>query len=222
MATPPVQVYKALVKELQFHDHRYHVLDDPLIPDVEYDRKLMQLRLLEDTFPDLMDDNSPSQRVGGKSLLEFSQISHSLPMLSLENAFDSQALLNFDRRVAERTDEKENVNYVCEPKLDGVALSLLYRNGVLESAGTRGDGTTGEDVTANARTIRSVPLRLQGDSPPNLIEVRGEVYIPHKGFDLLNARNQKDGEKTFVNPRNAAAGSLRQLDSKIWGVGRQS
>jgi DNA ligase (NAD+) len=215
MTAPPVQAYKALVKELQFHNHRYHVLDDPLIPDGEYDRKLLQLQTMESTFPTLMDDDSPSHRVGGKPLSEFSQISHSLPMLSLENAFDSKALMDFDRRVAERTNEKEKVDYVCEPKLDGVALSLLYRDGMLERAATRGDGAIGEDVTANARTIRSVPLRLQGDAPPNLIEVRGEVYIPHKGFDRLNSHSDKLGDKKFVNPRNAAAGSLRQLDSKI-------
>ena len=215
MTEPPVQAYKALVKELQFHNHRYHVLDDPLIPDSEYDRKLLQLQTMESTFPTLMDKDSPSHRVGGKPLSEFSQISHSLPMLSLENAFDSKALMDFDRRVAERTNEKEKVDYVCEPKLDGVALSLLYRDGMLERAATRGDGAIGEDVTANARTIRSVPLRLQGDAPPTLIEVRGEVYIPRKGFDRLNSHADKLGDKKFVNPRNAAAGSLRQLDSKI-------
>ena len=215
MAAPPVQAYKTLVKELQYHNHRYHVLDDPIILDSEYDRKLLLLQSWEQAFPDLIDDDSPTHRVGGRPLSEFSQISHSLPMLSLENAFDSNALMDFDRRIAERTDTQETVNYVCEPKLDGVALSLLYRDGVLERAATRGDGMIGEDVTANARTIRSVPLRLQGDSLPNLIEVRGEVYIPHEGFELLNAEADKLGVKKFVNPRNAAAGSLRQLDSKV-------
>ena len=215
MASPPVQAYKTLVKELQYHNHRYHVLDDPIIPDVEYDRKLLLLQSWEHAFPDLIDDDSPTHRVGGRPLSEFSQISHSLPMLSLENAFDSDSLMDFDRRIAERIETQEPVNYVCEPKLDGVALSLLYRDGVLERAATRGDGIIGEDVTANAKTIRSVPLRLQGDSLPNLIEVRGEVYIPHEGFELLNTEADKLGDKKFVNPRNAAAGSLRQLDSKV-------
>lgn len=215
MAAPTVQAYKTLVKELQYHNHRYHVLDDPIIPDGEYDRKLLLLQSWEHAFPDLIDDDSPTHRVGGRPLSEFSQISHSLPMLSLENAFDSDSLMDFDRRIAERIETQESVNYVCEPKLDGVALSLLYRDGVLERAATRGDGMIGEDVTVNAKTIRSVPLRLQGDSLPNLIEVRGEVYIPHEGFELLNAEADKLGDKKFVNPRNAAAGSLRQLDSKV-------
>jgi DNA ligase (NAD+) len=174
-----------------------------------------ELCALEARHADLVDADSPSQRVGGMALAEFSQVAHTQPMLSLDNAFDAEELREFGRRVNERLARRDSVAYACEPKLDGVAMSLLYRDGVLDRAATRGDGTVGEDITENARTIRSIPLRLQSESVPKLLEVRGEVYMPRDGFDRFNVAAIASGEKTFVNPRNAAAGSLRQLDSKI-------
>jgi len=219
---------------LQRANYQYYVLDDPELPDAEYDRRLRELQELEKEYPELVSPDSPTQRVGAEPLKAFAEVRHEVPMLSLDNAFSDEELLEFDRRVRDRLNTRDPVEYACEPKLDGIAISLLYRDGVLERAATRGDGTTGEDITRNVRTIGSVPLRLMDrDVPskvPELLEVRGEIYMPKAGFARLNQAAAKAGEKTFVNPRNAAAGSLRQLDSRItarrplelciYGVGR--
>ncbi|MDG1081620.1 MAG: NAD-dependent DNA ligase LigA, partial [Porticoccaceae bacterium] len=187
------------------------------IPDSEYDRSMRRLQDIEQQHPELLSDDSPSQRVGGAALPSFSQVSHAVPMLSLDNAFSEEELEAFDRRISDRLNYKDDqqIDYVCEPKLDGVAVSLLYNQGLLVCGATRGDGKVGEDITANVRTINSIPLRLNGDGIPELLEVRGEIYLPRGGFDKINAAAIAKGDKPFVNPRNAAAGSLRQLDSKI-------
>ncbi len=200
--------------EIDRHNHRYHVLDDPEIPDAEYDRMLKELRALELQYPELVVADSPTQRVGGAPIAEFAEVRHRMPMLSLDNAFSREDVLGFDRRVRERLKTGE-VDYCCEPKLDGLAVSLTYREGALAIAATRGDGTVGEDVTHNIRTIKSVPLRLTGRSLPELLEVRGEVFMSIAGFQEMNRRAVEKGEKAFVNPRNAAAGSLRQLDPRL-------
>ena len=205
---------EALRTQLREHAYQYYVLDDPLIPDIEYDRMLRELQRLEKTHPQLITPDSPTQRVGAAPLAGFSQVSHTVPMLSLGNAFSDDELRDFDRRIRERLEVEGQISYAAEPKLDGVAMSLVYRSGSLLQAATRGDGSTGEDITHNARTIDSVPLRLRGAAYPDLLEVRGEVYMPKSGFDAYNAAARARGEKTFVNPRNAAAGSLRQLDPK--------
>ena len=223
METTPDSVailYQQLKDELNQHNHRYYVLDDPSVPDSEYDRQLRKLSEIEGRYEGLITDDSPSQRVGGIALESFSQIKHAVPMLSLDNAFNDVELQEFERKVKDRlnystSDKSQQIEYACEPKLDGAAVSLLYKKGSLVYGATRGDGSVGEDITANVRTIKSVPLKLQGDNIPELLEVRGEIYLPRAGFDRLNAAAIRAGEKTFVNPRNAAAGSLRQLDSKI-------
>ena len=223
METTPDSVailYQQLKDELNQHNHRYYVLDDPSVPDSEYDRQLRKLSEIEGRYEGLITDDSPSQRVGGIALESFSQIKHAVPMLSLDNAFNDVELQEFERKVKDRlnystSDNSQKIEYACEPKLDGAAVSLLYKKGSLVYGATRGDGSVGEDITANVRTIKSVPLKLQGDNIPELLEVRGEIYLPRAGFDRLNAAAISAGEKTFVNPRNAAAGSLRQLDSKI-------
>jgi DNA ligase (NAD+) len=207
--------YQDLVEELNHHNHSYYVLDDPTVPDIEYDRQLRELQSIEGLYPDIITLDSPSQRVGGAALSSFSQIKHALPMLSLDNAFNNTELQEFERRLKDRLNSNDDIEYVCEPKLDGAAVSLLYKDGTLIYGATRGDGSVGEDITANVRTIRSVPLKLHGDNIPSTLEVRGEIYLPLSGFDALNAAALLSGDKTFVNPRNAAAGSLRQLDSKI-------
>lgn len=209
--------YEQLKDELNQHNHRYYVLDEPTIPDSEYDRSMRRLQDIEQQHPELLSDDSPSQRVGGAALPSFSQVSHAVPMLSLDNAFSEEELEAFDRRISDRLNYKDDqqIDYVCEPKLDGVAVSLLYNQGLLVRGATRGDGKVGEDITANVRTINSIPLRLNGDGIPELLEVRGEIYLPRGGFDKINAAAIAKGDKPFVNPRNAAAGSLRQLDSKI-------
>ena len=204
-----------LRQHINEHNHRYYVLDDPEIPDSEYDKLFSRLQRLEATYPQLVTGDSPTQRVGAIPLKAFGQVKHELAMLSLDNAFNEGDQLDFDRRVKERLKSSDEIEYACEPKLDGIAVSLLYENGVLIQAATRGDGTTGEDITQNIRTIDSVPLRLLGNDWPQRLEVRGEVYMPKAGFLQLNQRASARGEKTFVNPRNAAAGSLRQLDSRI-------
>lgn len=201
--------------EIDRHNHRYHVLDDPEIPDAEYDRLLTQLRELEKAHPALIVPESPTQRVGGSPVEAFAQVRHHNPMLSLDNAFTQEEVVAFDRRVRERLETDREVTYACEPKLDGLAVSLTYRKGLLEIAATRGDGTIGEDVTHNIRTIQSVPLRLTGKTWPAALEVRGEVFISLVGFKEMNRRAAEKGEKVFVNPRNAAAGSLRQLDPRL-------
>ncbi|WP_461481791.1 NAD-dependent DNA ligase LigA [Porticoccus sp.] len=205
----------ALCRQLNEHNYRYYVLDDPSIPDAEYDRLLRRLQQLESEYPSLKTPDSPTQRVGAAPLSAFEPVTHELPMLSLDNAFSDEELGDFNRRVLERLKRDDAVAYVCEPKLDGVAVSLLYRDGVLVRGATRGDGTTGENITENVRTIKSIPLRLQVEPPPSLLEVRGEIYLPRAGFEQLNAEARAADQKLFVNPRNAAAGSLRQLDSRI-------
>lgn len=204
-----------LREQLNRHNHLYYVLDDPSIPDAEYDRLLRLLQKLEADYPSLQTPDSPTQRVGGEPLKEFDSVVHEVPMLSLDNAFSDDELLEFHRRTTERLKLAGPFSYVCEPKLDGVAVSLLYQNGILIRGATRGDGFTGEDITENVRTINSIPLKLQTDYPPELLEVRGEIYLPKAGFEKLNQEAVAAEEKQFVNPRNAAAGSLRQLDSKI-------
>ncbi|ABY99728.1 NAD-dependent DNA ligase LigA [Pseudomonas putida] len=201
--------------ELDQHNYRYYVLDEPSVPDAEYDRLFNELKALEAEHPHLVTPDSPTQRVGGEALSAFSQVRHEVPMLSLGNAFEETDLREFGRRVVEGLDQPGAVDYSCKPKLDGLAVSLLYRDGQLVQGATRGDGTTGEDISANVRTVRNIPLKLQGEGWPAVLEVRGEVYMSKAGFDRLNAAQAEAGGKTFANPRNAAAGSLRQLDSKI-------
>lgn len=218
MTPPSIQQELDQLKEtINRHNHYYYVLDDPQVPDSEYDRLLHCLQQLESECPELITADSPSQRVGATPLSAFKQVAHEVPMLSLDNAFDEQQLRDFDRRVRDRLGDETvvDVRYACEPKLDGIAASLLYQDGVLVRGATRGDGNTGEDITQNVRTIPSIPLRLLGSGYPSTLEVRGEIYMPHDGFDKLNARARERDEKVFVNPRNAAAGSLRQLDSKV-------
>ncbi|WP_372963913.1 NAD-dependent DNA ligase LigA [Marinobacter sp.] len=200
---------------LDDHNYYYYVLDDPRIPDAEYDRLFRELQKLEAEYPELASEDSPTCRVGSSSDTSFAEVTHRLPMLSLDNAFSEEELQEFDRRVRERLGTDEPVEYVCEPKLDGLAVSLNYEHGMLTRAATRGDGYTGEDITANIRTIPSIPLKLRGTDFPELVEVRGEVYMPKAGFEKLNQGLAEQGEKTFVNPRNAAAGSLRQKKSTV-------
>ncbi|MCB1863964.1 MAG: NAD-dependent DNA ligase LigA [Chromatiales bacterium] len=204
----------ALRTEINDHNHRYYVLDAPSISDIEYDRLLRELQALEAEHPESVTPDSPTQRVGAAPAEGFAEVEHRVPMLSLANAFDDGEVRDFDRRVRERLDT-DAVHYVAEPKLDGLAVGLLYEQGRLVRAATRGDGRRGEDVTHNVRTIKSVPLKLAGRNWPRLIEIRGEVYIEKAAFEGMNARAREQGEKTFVNPRNAAAGSLRQLDPKL-------
>lgn len=202
--------------KLREYEYHYHVLDNPLVPDVEYDRLLNELKNLEWQHPELITADSPTQRVGAKPLDGFAQIQHERPMLSLDNAFSDEDVDGFLRRIEDRIAvNSQTLEFCCEPKLDGLAVSILYENGVLAQAATRGDGTTGEEITANIRTIRNVPLKLNMANPPARLEVRGEVFMSQAGFETLNERALAKGEKTFANPRNAAAGSLRQLDPKI-------
>ncbi|MCC4271966.1 NAD-dependent DNA ligase LigA [Marinobacter nauticus] len=200
---------------LEDHNYYYYVQDDPRIPDAEYDRLFRELQKLEAEHPELATEDSPTRRVGSSAETSFEEVIHRLPMLSLDNAFSEDELRDFDRRVRDRLGADGAIEYVCEPKLDGLAVSLHYENGALTRAATRGDGYTGEDITANIRTIPSVPLKLRGSGYPDLVEVRGEVYMPRAGFEKLNERLAEQGEKTFVNPRNAAAGSLRQKKSTV-------
>jgi DNA ligase (NAD+) len=204
---------RQLREQIEHHNYRYYTLDDPEVDDSEYDRLMQQLRALEAEHPRFLSPDSPTQRVSGFASREFATVVHARPMLSLENGFEEQDVRDFDRRVRERL-EVEQVEYSAEPKLDGLAISVRYEDGKLVQAATRGDGTRGEDVTANVRTIRSVPLRLRKGAPA-VLEVRGEVFMTRAAFQRLNAMQQAEGEKTFVNPRNAAAGSLRQLDPRI-------
>ena len=210
------QQIDTLRHDLRRYEYEYHVLDNPTIPDAEYDRLFHQLKALEAAHPELITADSPTQRVGAKPLSGFAQIRHEIPMLSLDNAFSDEEFYAFVKRIEDRLIRlPEPLTFCCEPKLDGLAVSILYVNGVLTQAATRGDGTTGEDITANIRTIRNIPLQLLMDNPPARLEVRGEVFMPHAGFERLNQLALEKGEKTFANPRNAAAGSLRQLDPKI-------
>jgi DNA ligase (NAD+) len=208
---------ESLRDQIRHHNYRYHALDDPEIPDIEYDRLLRELQALEAEYPELITPDSPTQRVGDAPISAFGTVQHELPMLSLGNAFSEDELREFHRRVLDKLelDDQAELKYAAEPKLDGAAVSLLYENGVLIRGATRGDGTTGEDITHNVRTIESIPLKLLGNGYPDRLEVRGEVFMPKAGFDEYNAKARAAGEKTFVNPRNAAAGSLRQLNPKL-------
>jgi len=205
----------ALRTTLRHHEYLYHVMDTPEIPDAEYDRLMVQLHKLESAHPDLITPDSPTQRVGAAPLAAFEQVRHEVPMLSLDNTFDEAGFLAFNKRVQDRLKSTDELTYCCELKLDGLAVSLLYEDGLLVRAATRGDGTTGENITANVRTIHAIPLRLHGDNIPARVEVRGEVFITESGFEKLNEEARRTGAKVFANPRNAAAGSLRQLDPRI-------
>jgi DNA ligase (NAD+) len=219
MAVPKavLALAQTLRTELERHNYQYYVLDQPLVSDAEFDKLIRQLLQLERDYPELADPGSPTQRVGGSPLPAFRQVTHRTPMLSLSNAFSEEEVTAFDRRVREGLDQ-ENVEYLAEPKFDGLAISLSYEQGRLIRGATRGDGYTGEDVTPNLRTVKSIPLRLRGKALPDLLEVRGEALMYRRDFDSLNERQRAAGEKEFVNPRNAAAGSLRQLDSRITAV----
>jgi DNA ligase (NAD+) len=203
---------------IDYHNYRYYSLDDPIVPDAEYDRLLRELESLESQYPELITPQSPTQRVGAAPAEAFGEVVHTVPMLSLANAFEEQELVDFDRRVRERLgveEVAEEVEYAAETKLDGLAASIRYEDGVLVSGATRGDGTRGEDVTRNIRTIKAVPLHLRGDDFPRVLEVRGEVFMTEEGFRRLNEEQTRREEKPFANPRNAAAGGLRQLDPGI-------
>ena len=215
MPSAAVAEIEDLRSQLREHNYRYHVLDEPSITDASYDRMLRRLQQLEQLHPELLTDDSPTQRVGAEPVAGFSQISHEMPMLSLDNAFSGEELQDFQRRLQDRLKSTAPIEYACEPKLDGIAVSLLYREGVLERGATRGDGRTGEDITHNVRTIPSIPLTLLGEGYPEVLEVRGEVFMTKGGFEAMNQRARALQEKVFVNPRNAAAGSLRQLDARI-------
>lgn len=210
----PAARAEALRRDLRHHNYRYYVLDDPEISDVEYDRLLRELEDIEAEHPDLVTEDSPTQRIGAQPAEGFPEVRHGEPMRSLANAFSEQELREFDRRVREALD-MESIGYVAEPKLDGLSLNLTYEDGRLVRGATRGDGVTGEDITTNVRTVRSIPLRLQGEGWPDRLEVRGEAVIRVADFEALNAQREADGERAFANPRNAAAGSLRQLDPRI-------
>lgn len=201
--------------ELNRHAHAYYVLDNPSVPDAEYDRLFSELQRLEQTYPELKTIDSPTNRVGGAPLPEFGQVQHAVPMLSLNNGFEDDDVINFDRRAREGLDVQNEIVYAIDLKFDGLAINLRYVDGVFTQAATRGDGFTGEDVTENIRTIRCIPLRLRVENPPKILDVRGEVLMFKRDFEKLNQRQRDAGAKEFANPRNAAAGSLRQLDSKI-------
>lgn len=218
MQQPPAELQHEVAElrsTLNYHNHRYYVLDDPQLPDAEYDRLFRRLQQLESEYPQLKTADSPTVRVGGEALTAFEQVHHEVPMLSLDNAMDAEELVDFDRKVRDRLNSSSQIEYACEPKLDGIAVSLRYENGLLVQGATRGDGNIGENITANVKTIRSIPLQLNGDRVPSVLEVRGEIYMLRDGFEKLNEKARETGDKVFVNPRNAAAGSLRVLDSKI-------
>lgn len=200
---------------LRHHEYKYHVEDAPEIPDVEYDRLMNELKAIEAEHPQWVTPDSPTQRVGAAPLSAFESVRHEVPMLSLDNVFDDESYLAFNKRILDRLKSTEELTFCCELKLDGLAVSLLYEEGLLVRAATRGDGTTGENITANIRTIGAIPLRLIGDNIPRRVEVRGEVFMKHSGFEKMNDEARRTGSKIFANPRNAAAGSLRQLDPRI-------
>lgn len=216
-----MQAIKQRINELKNllneYSYCYYILDNPKVPDIEYDRLFNELKNLEKQYPELITQDSPTQRVGARPLAAFKQVQHTIPMLSLDNAFADEDVVNFDKRIHDRLKNIAyyDIEYVCEPKIDGLAVSLYYENGILTKASTRGDGMVGEDILQNIRTIPSIPLVLRGNDIPRIIEIRGEVYLPLAGFNQLNQKALKDGTKPFANPRNAAAGSLRQLDPKI-------
>lgn len=211
----PSQRISELKTSLSEYNYQYYVLDNPSVPDAEYDRLMGELSALEKQYPALLTSDSPSQKVGGMPLAEFKQVEHEVPMLSLDNAFDESAFMAFEKRMQDRLKNTHEIRYSCEPKLDGLAVSLLYEDGLLVRGATRGDGRVGEDITANVRTIKNIPLKLRSNNYPARLEVRGEVIMSRDGFAKLNASQAEQGKKVFANPRNAAAGSLRQLDSRI-------
>jgi DNA ligase (NAD+) len=204
-----------LRETLERYNYRYHALDDPEVPDAEYDKLMLELRALEARHPELLSPDSPTQRVGAAPAAAFGVVKHRLAMLSLDNAFSEEDVRDFDRRVRERLAREAPVIYSAEPKLDGLAVSARYENGVFVQGATRGDGETGEDITHNLKTIKALPMKLRAERPPPVLEVRGEVFMPLAGFERFNSEAIARGEKSFVNPRNAAAGSLRQLDPKM-------
>jgi DNA ligase, NAD-dependent len=218
MSTPAPHIVAEAEKlraEINDHNYRYYALDEPQVPDAEYDRLMLRLREIEGQYPELVTPDSPTQRVGAAPLSAFGTVQHERPMLSLDNAFSDEDLLHFNRRIQDRLKHTDHIEFACEVKLDGIAVSLLYRDGVLVRGATRGDGARGEDITQNVRTVASVPLRLRGKGFPAVLEVRGEIYMPKSGFEKMNDQAREKGERLFVNPRNAAAGSLRQLDPRI-------
>ena len=215
MPTSVKKQIESLREQLRYHAYQYYVLDDPDIPDAEYDRLHKQLVILEEENPELVTPDSPTQRVGSTPLTSFDQIQHQMPMLSLDNVFSRDELQTFYQRIQDRLNSESDIEFTAEPKLDGLAISIRYEKGELIYAATRGDGSTGENVTQNVRTMHSVPLRLLGKDFPQVLEVRGEVFMPKAGFEKLNRQAREKGEKEFVNPRNAAAGSLRQLDPAV-------
>lgn len=209
------QQISTLIDLLQTYNHQYYVLDEPSVPDAEYDRVFRQLQQLEQAHPELVLAHSPSQKVGGQALDKFVQVQHQVPMLSLDNAMTEDEFVAFHKRINDRLKTEQEFEFCCEPKLDGLAVSLIYQNGQLVQAATRGDGSVGEDITENVKTIKSIPLKLFGDNLPERIEIRGEAFLLLDGFHAFNEQAKADGRKVMVNPRNGAAGSLRQLDSKI-------
>jgi DNA ligase (NAD+) len=222
MSSVPSEEIRSRVNQLHQdiaqHNYQYYVLDNPIVPDADYDQLMKELKKLESEYPELISPASPTQRVGGEAQKGFRQVEHERPMLSLDNVFNDEELRAFDQRVRERLGLRVDgspVSYACEPKLDGLAVSLLYEHGLLVRGATRGDGYIGEDITHNVRTISSIPLRLLGAHHPARLEVRGEIYMPKKAFEKLNQQADKENTKRFVNPRNAAAGSLRQLDPRM-------
>src|ERR1700719_707899 len=200
---------------LERYNYRYHALDDPEVPDAEYDKLMVELRGIEAQYPQLLTKDSPSQRVGAAPVAAFGAVRHRIAMLSLDNAFSEQEVRDFDRRIRERLEDEAVMRYSAEPKLDGLAISASFENGVFVQGATRGDGETGEDITQNLKTIAALPLKLRTAAAPGMLEVRGEVFMPLAGFERFNSEAAARGEKPYINPRNAAAGSLRQLDPKM-------
>jgi len=215
--TSPRERIAFLYAEIDRHNRLYYEEDRPEISDADYDALFRELQRLEDSHPELARPDSPTARVGGRALEKFRQVVHRIPMLSLDNAFGEEDITDFDKRIRRELGlgDRAEIAYVCEPKMDGLAVELVYENGLFTQGSTRGDGETGEDITANLKTVRDIPLRLNTANPPRLLEVRGEVYLPLEPFRRLNAEREENGEPPFANPRNAAAGSLRQLDPKI-------
>lgn len=210
----PEEMVQQLRRDLERYSHAYYVLDNPIVPDSEYDRLYRELQVLESAYPELVTPESPTQRVGGAPLAQFEKVLHRIPMLSLQNGFNASEIETFDRRISEELGVSD-VEYTAELKFDGLAVNLRYEKGILVQAATRGDGTIGENITTNVRTIQCIPLRLDTDHPPDLLEIRGEVLMYKQDFQELNRRQRENRQKEFVNPRNAAAGSLRQLDARI-------
>lgn len=214
--TDEIQQRAARLREqIEHHNYRYYVLDDPEVSDAAFDKLFRELQELEEQHPGLITPDSPTQRIGAGPAAGFEPVAHTVPMLSLDNAFADEEVVAFEKRIRDRLDFSGDISFVAEPKLDGLAVTLVYEDGRFTRGATRGDGLTGENITANLRTLRSVPLKLRGTGWPRTLEVRGEVFMPRRGFEQLNARQQEAGEKLFANPRNAAAGALRQLDPAI-------